>query len=212
MRAPLRFYSEYGEDRWIFENLNHLLPERGVYLDLGCGHPENGSNTAFLRDNGWVGLAVDGHEPYAPHWVGRQQFVHAILTNDPKAAFVRFHEQPDNSSLCRIVPDTEANKGVKKKRAVNLENLLAGTFGQASPKIQRLDFMSLDLEGAEFDVFNTFAWVEWEPQIIVAEYATLDTSVAGHRREDFRLQDLLVGSGRYQVVHRTTANLIYRRI
>ena len=30
----MNFYSEYGEDRWIAENLK--LPDRGFYVDVGC--------------------------------------------------------------------------------------------------------------------------------------------------------------------------------
>lgn len=203
-----RYYSEYGEDEWIAGNLAHLLPERGIYLDLGCGHPEHGSNTAFLRDLGWVGLAVDGHEPYAPHWIGRQQFVHAILSSNER---VRFQEIPENSAMCRIVADTEENRSVKKKRAVKLETLLASTFGKASPPITRIDVLSMDLEGAEFDVFNSWRTYQIPPAIIIAEHSTLGLN--GEVNKDLRLRDFLVaGIAQYEVVHETVANFIYRRL
>jgi hypothetical protein len=74
-----QYYSEYGEDRWVVEHL--MLPQRGIYLDVGAGHPEINSNTAFLRDRGWRGLAVDANPDYGPHWIGRQQFAGASSSN-----------------------------------------------------------------------------------------------------------------------------------
>jgi hypothetical protein len=189
-----RFHSEYGEDEWIAQNL--ALPERGIYLDVGCGHPEHGSNTAFLRDRGWVGIATDANPDYAPHWIGRQQFCAALLAAEKK---VRFKVVPENSAISRVVTD----KKVPLQPAVTLEYLLTQTFKVASPPIDRIDFMSIDVEGMEFDIFGTFDWQRWRPGIIVAEYNTQDIG------EDFRLRDLLLKDGIYHVAHRTVANLVY---
>ena len=63
----MNFYSEYGEDRWIAENLK--LPDRGFYVDVGCAVPGSGSNTAFLRDRGWGGLVIDANPAYAALWL-----------------------------------------------------------------------------------------------------------------------------------------------
>ena len=53
------YYGQNREDEWIDKNLP--LPEKGFYVDIGCEHPFNHSNTAFLRDRGWKGLAIDGN-------------------------------------------------------------------------------------------------------------------------------------------------------
>lgn len=195
-----RFYSEYGEDKWIYENLREWMPPRGVYLDVGCGHPERNSNTAFLRDQGWVGMAVDGNPAYYRHWVGRQQFCAAIFA---AASTARFKIIEDNSALSRVV-DTE---DVAEQHAVTLEYFLGMTFLDADPPIRRIDFMSIDIEGREFEVFETMEWKKWLPRIIVAEYATL--GLDGSVSEDYRLRDLLLGSGLYNAVHKTVANIIY---
>jgi len=192
------YYSEYGEDHWIDTHLQ--LPQRGIYLDVGASHPEHCNNTAFLRDRGWLGLAIDGVKEYAPHWVGRQTFIHAILAARDK---VWFKHVKDNSYISRVA---EKDPDAKHKKAVTLQSILNETFASASPQITKIDFVSLDIEGMEFEVFQTFNWQEYDPKIIVAEYNT------GGIGEDFRLRDLLVQSGRYKVVHQTVANLIYSRV
>src|SRR4051812_19319948 len=123
----MQFYSEYGEDKWCSENLH--IPERGFYLDIGAAHPERESNTAFLRDKGWLGLAVDAVSEYAPHWVGRQQFLHAILSPHD---VVKFKHIKHNSPASRIVKDDPEGK---RRSAVTLQYLLNCTIEKASPPI-----------------------------------------------------------------------------
>lgn len=49
-------YSQAGQDKFVFELCGH----NGSFLDIGCGHPIQGSNTYILeRDYGWRGLLID---------------------------------------------------------------------------------------------------------------------------------------------------------
>ncbi len=174
------FYSEYGEDRWIAENLT--LPRDGVYVDLGAAHPHYASNTAFLRDRGWWGLSIDGNEEWRSCY--QTGFFRAIISPHPKVWF------KENGLMSRIGAEGE------ERTALPLQPILDG-FG-----IGDIDYLSVDLEGAEFDAFQTFDLAKVRPKIIVAEYSTAGIG------EDFRLRDYLLARG-YKVVHQTVANLIY---
>ncbi len=44
------FHSQFGEDRYIFEKIE--LPQKGVFVDIGAGHPIFYSNTYFFEKNG----------------------------------------------------------------------------------------------------------------------------------------------------------------
>jgi hypothetical protein len=52
-----RFHSQFGEDRYIYTNIN--LPDKGVFVDVGAGHPIYLSNTYFFEKNGWTGVCID---------------------------------------------------------------------------------------------------------------------------------------------------------
>ncbi|MGB7293532.1 MAG: hypothetical protein WBD99_15285 [Thermodesulfobacteriota bacterium] len=52
-----RFHSQFGEDKYIYENID--LPEQGVFVDVGSGHPTYLSNTYFSEKNGWTGICID---------------------------------------------------------------------------------------------------------------------------------------------------------
>jgi hypothetical protein len=41
------FHSQFGEDSFLFENID--LPHEGVFVDVGAGHPISHSNTYFFE-------------------------------------------------------------------------------------------------------------------------------------------------------------------
>lgn len=189
-----QFYSEYGEDRWIVGNL--FVPPRGFYVDIGAGHPELNSNTAFLRDRAWDGLAIDGDPAWAPAWAervhpgkGALYFESAIISDQ---AEVSFAVNAGNHWLSRLDP------GGLPSRAVTLHRLLDRY------QIAQIDFLSIDIEGHEYSVLATLDLKRYRPRVIVAEYHTLDIG------KDFRSLELLLDAG-YMALHRTVANIIYQR-
>lgn len=191
-----QFYSEYGEDKWIAEEIFKprwgTLPKWGTYVDLGCGHPQRGSNTAFLRDLGWRGLAVDGNRDYWQHWGPEMEahthFIHAVIADGQPVPF-RIEE---NASLSRI------GDGGQMVDSRTLQSVLD------EYQIGRIDLLSLDLEGSEFDAFQTFNLRRHLPWIIVAEFNTQGIG------EDPRLKKHLAKTNRYDLVHETLANQIFQ--
>lgn len=188
------FHAQFGEDRWIAENLK--LPDNGFYVDLGCAYPHVGSNTAFLRARGWQGLAVDGNDEFIRFWkdVPRTTFAVAVLAGDQTA--VPFVVNRKNCWISRIERDSTA----PLVPAVSLESLLS------MHQIGKIDVLSIDLEGAEYNVLMTLSLRHHWPGIIISEF---DTENIG---EDWRVMDHLLNTGRYELVHTTRSNLIFQLI
>jgi hypothetical protein len=173
--------SEFSEDLWIIQNVK--LPDNGFYVDLGCAWPEQYSNTAFLRKRGWRGLCVDGNPIYAPKWKDVEEFTCAII-GDGNPALFEANGVPELSRVGsgQIVP------------TIRLCDLLSNQT--------RVDVLSCDLEGHEFEALRTFDWQKFRPQVVISEYNTYGIG------EDFRVRDMLLELG-YAVRHQTKANLIY---
>lgn len=187
MNTPT-FHSEYGEDRYIFENLP--LPENGgVYVDVGCAFPVDYSNTAFLRELGWTGVAIDANPVYAPMWAGLP-FVNALISDRDEIGF----------KCCEAAPVmSRVSDGAPKVKARTLRSVL-DEFG-----ITKIDFLSIDVEGHEFEVVLSLRMLGLEkmPATIISEHNTAGIG------EDFRVKQLLEGF-RYDEVHRTIANIVYK--
>ncbi len=179
----MNFHSEYGEDQWIAGHI--ILPDNGVYVDVGAAQPTVNSNTAFVRDIGWTGVAIDANPAYWPMW--KTPFEVAIVSNEPE---VGFDIDYNNYSLSRV------SQYAKKFQAVTLESILE------KHGIGKIDLLSLDVEGHELSALLSMDIVLHDPTIIISEYSTLGLG------EDFGVKELLESLG-YQERHRTVANIIY---
>ena len=184
----MNYYSEYGEDQWIDEHL--ILPEKGFYVDIGCASPIANSNTAFLRDKGWTGLAIDANNGWREVWQrhGREQEFRAAIIGEPGFCRMELNQAEPNLSRIVNVAQSEADGVV-----VSIEKLLIG--------IEHIDFLSVDVEGQEFNVILGFN-VNRRIPLIISEYNTRGIG------EDFRVKGYLEAEG-YKEVHRTVANIIY---
>jgi hypothetical protein len=56
-RSSLRYWSQYGEDIVLDRVLN--LKRKGFFVDVGCYHPVQYSNTYKLYRLGWRGINID---------------------------------------------------------------------------------------------------------------------------------------------------------
>lgn len=180
-----KFYSEDGVDRWISENLH--LPEVGKYVDVGCAHPLRYSNTAFLRARGWSGIAIDGTPEYAPEWKGVSgaTFINAVVSNLER---VNFLNEKTNALVSRVHPQGESVVAVPL-------HLIVGR--------DQLDFLSIDVEGHEFDVLRQYFQECPPPKILVCEYNS------GHKGRDPRIFNLALCGGLMRLFHITDSNAVF---
>lgn len=153
--SEILYYSQNREDKWIAENLGHLLPEKGFYVDIGCAHPFETSNTAFLRDRKWDGLAVDGDRRRIAEWEGIPAFRCSIISDHHVVKFL----ESEVTWHSRIDPDHG-----ETAFGITLDELLE------AEEVGKIDFLSVDTEGTEFEVLQMVNWEKHEPTIVVAEY------------------------------------------
>ena len=52
-----QYFSQFGEDKWIVDNLRY--PLEGIFVDVGASDGINGNNTYFFEKMGWQGLCID---------------------------------------------------------------------------------------------------------------------------------------------------------
>jgi FkbM family methyltransferase len=188
------YHAQWGEDRWIVENLGP--PDRGVFVDIGAGDGVRGSNTLYFETIGWNGLCVDpdprNHQPLQ----NRRCVIdtHAVSSIPGPQPFSMYERKSSWSGLGHrgtgYLPMTVD--------CVRLDTLLANVG------ITTIDLLSIDVEGTELDVWRSFAPAAHRPGIVIIEYddSQRDRTAAAIRQE-------LGGS--YELLHRTPANLIFQR-
>lgn len=147
-----RLVSHYsrGNEEIIVREYFHDMRD-GSFLDVGCWHAIQASNTYYLEKwLGWSGVAVDALPELAPEWRKirkRSMFFNYLVTDkaETKADFYRAAFS-DISSSTRPTTGPGGNPVASWKISVpsiTLNELLARAG------VTRIDFMSMDIEGAE---------------------------------------------------------------
>jgi len=180
-----KYYSESLEDKKIDNHI--VLPEDGFYVDIGAAHPTRMSNTAFLRDKGWDGIQIDGDPYWKRYW---EEAGLALLTTPIWIdSFVKFAPNKSAHRLSKISDDGEVTGSERINDVLKHYD------------VKRIDFMSLDVEGAEFDIFMTLDQ-KYYPDVFIFEYDTVGV-------QDFRLKDFIEGFEIYEHFLTTKDNFIY---
>jgi FkbM family methyltransferase len=151
MIRPL--FSQAGQDLWIMRDVFGWM-ENGYFLDIGAAEGVKLSNTYALEKYlGWSGICVEG---YSKSYVGlvknrRCKTVRCFLAK--KSGKVRFEER--GTFLGGLIEENEkaplSGKQFFEVNAITLEELI---HHESVP--ETIDYLSLDVEGAEDDIMSTF--------------------------------------------------------
>jgi FkbM family methyltransferase len=152
--------------------------EHGIYIDIGGGHPIAGSVSFWFYERGWQGLVVEPQEKLAllhRRLRPRDTFVQAVVGHD--AAEVEFYEIDRLHGLSTTVKRyAEAAAAHQASyRALRVPSLsLAELCARHAPS--GIDFLKIDVEGAEYDVIRGGDWQRYRPAVVVVEAITPDTN------------------------------------
>ncbi|MDO3627502.1 FkbM family methyltransferase [Mucilaginibacter sp. BT774] len=171
-------FSQEGEDmvlRRIFSN-----KQIGTYVDIGAHHPTIFSNTKYFYLKGWTGINV---EPIP----GSKKKFDEERPNDTNLELIICEDQGLTEfymfepSLMNTMSKDQAEqnkkfewctfKSVELVMAMPLEKIL----DQYLADDRKIDFMSIDVEGAEMAVLKSNNWTKYMPDVLLVEI--IDTNI-----------------------------------
>ena len=140
---------------------------RGRFVDVGAGHYRHHSTTYFLeRHRSWRGLAVDANAAYADDYARfrpRTTFLTAFVGDrDGGEADFAITKNPLFSSGVLPLPDDAVVRRVRVPRRT-LDRILQERGAS------RVDFLSIDVEGAEAAVLAGFDIRRYRPALVCIE-------------------------------------------
>lgn len=180
--------AEFDDDLWIRDNIKEL-PKKGFFVDCGCADPVIGSMTKLLRDSGWTGISIEGDPYWAPLWEGIPGFVGQVIGDGTVMRFKCNREIHWISCLDDSCTPTQTKR---------LSEILFD-FGD-----RHIDLLNIDLEGYEFEALQQVDLEKHSPTVIVVEYMTMG-------KKDFRCMEYLMNTGKYWLVRKSPANMIFLR-
>ncbi len=154
----------------IFKN-----QKKGFYLDIGCGHPIKNNNTYLLNKKGWNGINIDldkeNIELFNIYRKTDYNIATAISDKEGETDLYFYHNKSALNTINKENADFQKAKvsSVKKIKTQTINKIL-----ENSPyKDKKIDFLSVDVEGSEFDILKDFDFNKYSPKVIVVEFLDL---------------------------------------
>ena len=158
-----------GEDLIISDLTKNI--KNGFYVDAGCYHPLHLSNTYLLYKRSWTGINIDISEfsiklfnYLRPNDVN----INSAVSNMEKE--ISFYYQKKLSQLSTIkkaISNERMQGNIKEKKIKSLK--LNSILNQSKFKNRQIDFLNIDVEGADFEVLKSLDFTIYEPKIICIE-------------------------------------------
>jgi len=217
MKPPpsLRFASQRGQDRFVWQRYFAHRSTPGVFVDIGASDGVEFSNTlAFERDLKWTGICVEPiPEVFARLARIRKRCVQAAVSDTTgKASFLRAENARVRTELMSGLVDKydPRHKETVEKEIVD--------YGGTSTEIEvdtltlndlferegitHVDFLSMDTEGAEFDSLRIL-----DTSMVTIDVMTIEVNFDDRLAP---LQDMLRGKG-FKFVARVGHDAIFER-
>ena len=162
-------YSMHGEDlvveRYFKDTVN------GFYVDLGCYHPIQHNNTILLYQKGWRGINIDINEFSIKLFnFCRPDDLNLNLAVSDKSGEIDFYYQKKISALSTIKKSQSdlAFQGKIKKKTISSQTLTK-ILDNSKYKDKQIDFLDVDIEGADLNALKSLDFSRYSPKLICVE-------------------------------------------
>lgn len=166
---PRISYSQNFEDVRLWRALGDRDP--GFFVDIGAGHPTNVSVTRLFYDLGWRGINVEPGPMFDELQRDRSRDINiraAVGPADARTQFWIAHPYPDLSSLSSDVKDANPEQ-VEWVERVEIDQMRLSTLLAEYAGDRTIDFLKIDVEGAELEVIESGDWQRFRPTVVVVE-------------------------------------------
>ncbi len=200
------YHSEHGQDRWLEENI-FRGKRNGVFVEFGAIDGLLFSNTLFFeRERDWTGLLIEANPRSFCGLIesGRRakMVLGAVAPGRGVAEFTEVRAVTGWSGLTKHMDDRHlrriAASGAKELTyqvpTVQLASVLR------SCRLREIDYMSIDVEGAELAILSNFDFADFDVAVIEVENNYGEPAV-----------ESLMSDNGYDKIHTLEINDIYRR-
>jgi len=186
---------------YIFKNKNN-----GFYLDVGSQHPISNNNTYLLFKRGWSGINIDLDKKNIDLFnTARPNDINlnlAISSDVAEKNLYFYHDKSPINTLDKVVSDFQAAtvKEIKTIKTTTLDITL-----QSLKLNNKIDYMNLDVEGHEMEIFKAFDLSLNKPSVISVEFLDLNMKYLEFKNNDLQR---IVNSDLYKHLHNNNYHFV----
>jgi len=159
-------YSEKQQDLWIALS---VLPGKhdGYFVDVGSSDGVIDSNTKLLEEMGWKGVCID---PFPKNMSSRtcQLFRQPVFSVSGKR--VSFRAAGMAGGITETLDITSAEPNVQQSPVVNFVTATLDEVLEKANAPSRIDFMSIDVEGAEYEALRGLSLDKYRVEAFAIEH------------------------------------------
>jgi len=203
----LGYFSQSGQDKWVIEKF--FLNQIGVFVDIGAHDGISLSNSYTLEKLGWSGLAIEPIPSVYEQLAKNRKCITingCISSENKKHKFREITgysemlsgiiDYYDDRHLRRIESELAEHGGAYRDIEIagyNLNDLLK------KHNIVHIDYLSVDTEGAEYEILNSIDFENVHISIIGVENNYSDKKIYRLlKRSGFKLHSILGADEFYQ--------------
>src|SRR5579862_4112028 len=168
-------YSQEGEDMVIMSFFEGKKKYKGFYVDVGAHHPYRYSNTLFFYQRGWRGINIEPTPSVMKLFnIFRRKDTNlniGITDKKDKLTFYCFNEPALNGFSKEHSEElNRTSKLYKIIKEIEVETYpLADVLDKYLPPGQKIDFLTIDVEGFDLIVLKSNNWAKYKPSFILVE-------------------------------------------
>ena len=167
-------YSMDQEDLIIKEYFKEK--NKGFYVDVGCYHPLQRSNTMLLYQKGWRGINIDISDFSIKlfNFLRPDDFnLNLAVSNKEGEIDMFFQKKLSQLSTIKEKNAKNAFQGNILNKKI-LSKRLTSILDESKYKDQKIDFLNIDVEGADFEVLQSLNLNKYSPELICIEVIEKD--------------------------------------
>jgi len=153
----MSYESQDGQDKFVLEHLGQM--RGGYFVDIGAHDGQNLSNTYVLEEQfGWTGLLIDADPKIIDmlRQTRKSTVVHETLWSTSCEMEFKSIEGGTLSGLAATLTHSKALKRDSKSYFVTTKTLDKVLDQYGCPA--HINYMSIDIEGAEYEVLSTYSF------------------------------------------------------
>lgn len=187
MEKPI-FYSQLGEDLFIYKNFINKIVKDGIFIELGALDGVKYSNSKFFEDQlGFTGILIEPTRNYNKLIINRpncKNYNYAISNIEGENIFIG---EDATAGIIDNIPEFMLSRYHKKSLTYQVEGIhISKIINQSN--VNYIDIYFIDVEGAELIVLETTDW-NIPIYLIIIELHNIDIE------KDNKCRELLVKNG-----------------
>lgn len=203
-------YSQSGEDLIVDFIFRTLSIDQPTYLDIGAHHPSYINNTYFFYKKGGRGVCVEPDPILFTKIKNSRKRDQSInigigVDSQEKANFYILSSKTLNTFSQKEAERYQAFGNQKIEKVINIPLLPINEVIQKYFK-KCPNFVSLDVEGLDFEIIKTFNFNENRPEVFCIETLTYTENKTEEKRWD--IINFMISNG-YMVYADTFINTIF---